>query len=299
MTEILTQSWAWLELNSGALTAVIAIIGFVGVLHRYWSGRPQLVIAMAEGSKEESATLTVTNIGNRPAVDTRATWTRLSPMEMENFPQPKLIQSRESLRIELSLDHENRLRHNFRDGYEGKDSPFGFLRITWKRRVRRARTASAVVPLGAFGKGGLSTSVTLGKIPRTPFKQSNLYLWWYRSTGKEKQLEEASAYSQRIGEGLQLAIALKSLSEAGVIFPQVSDEEKAHLALGELGRRGWEWDFGPESFGYQVDAKKAYFPTIRASVTAQGRTLYEAAVIALHMAIESDRDHSGNVTQLS
>jgi len=283
--------WDWLATNGPTLGIVISLAVAGTSLLRYWWVRPRLAFALDVASCSEAATIGITNVGDRAAEDVRATWVRRSPMEMGRIPQPQLILAKQTLNIELTMAHDDRLLHNMADGYDLKCSPFGYLVVSWKRPIRRARSRTAVLPLDAYGEGRLSTSITLGRVPRTPIKESRIARWWDRASGRQRRRLAVHEYSRKSGERLQLAHAIKSLGEAGVILPKASDDEKAHVALGELGRRGWEWNLRTEGPGYRIDAKKIHFPSSHASVTTSRRTLFEAAVIALDMAIGSDADH--------
>jgi hypothetical protein len=279
--------WVWLAANGVQVTIILTVGGFLG---RYWLDRPRLAFFMDHGSTAEAAVLAVTNMGGREAEGVRVAWVQTSRMAMSLFPQPKLIVAKESLRIELSMSHDDRLTHNLAYAYGDAQSPFGYVWVTWQRPIRRVRLGRAIVPIGAYGGGRLSTSISLGKVPRTPFKESRLVRWWNRISGLDRRWDEAYTYSRKSGEKLPLANALKSIEAAGVFLPDVSDDEKSHLVLGELGIRGWEWEYQTIEAGYSVEAEKRYFPTVGASVLSERRTLYEAAVIALNMAIESDQD---------
>jgi len=291
MEQDFVRLWDWLGTNGVALGIVISLAVAGTSLLRYWWVRPRLAFALDVDSCPEEATIAITNVGDRAAEDVRATWVRRSPMDMGRIPQPQLILAKQTLNIELTMAHDDRLLHNMADGYDLKSSPFGYLIVSWKRPIRRGRSRAAVLPLDAYGGGRLSTSITLGKVPRTPINESRIARWGDRASGRERRRLAVLEYSRKSGERLQLAHAIKSLGDAGVILPKASDEEKAHLVLGELGRRGWEWEFQTVGPGYRVDASKLYLPSSRASVTSSRQTLFEAAVIALDMAIGSDAEH--------
>jgi len=288
--EVFSAVWTWAQANSGALTVILTVLIMLTSIFRFWTQRPHLALGVDEGSKPESVTITLTNIGGRPATDVNVWWVRRSKMEMELTPGPKVLLPSASLSVELSMAHDDRTLHNLSDSFGGGESPFGYVVASWHRVIRDAKTGKAVIPSGAFGKGRLSGSVTFGRIPRTPVRQSRLAQWLDEASGRRARREQALSYSWQVGRSLQLANALKSINEAGVILPEGNEEDKTNFALEEMSGRGWSWDFDDLGSVYRVDAQKKYFPSTGASVTAERPSLYEAAVIALDMAMDSDRE---------
>ena len=77
--------------------------------------------------------------------------------------------------------------------------------------------------------------------------------------------------------------ARQRIAEHGIEIPLGKDA--ADYLLGELSSRGWSWEFAPGGMGYNVECKKTVAQTQFQSIAATGRTLEEALVRTLDLAL--------------
>jgi hypothetical protein len=68
--------------------------------------------------------------------------------------------------------------------------------------------------------------------------------------------------------------------------------DQVHFILGELSRRGWEYEYYPGGIGYDVVARKIWHPSTSVRLHMTGQTLLEAAILALANAIENDEERN-------
>lgn len=293
MGDVLLGFRHWIEKNPALATILISIAlsPFV-FLFRWWLAHTRLEYSLEAGDIPGKVILRVANVGGREAADVRVLWEPHSEMEMSLIPQSGLIGLNESLRIPFTMSPDDFWSHCLTDARSRSHSPLGFVRVSHRTLWRRSKGGRMIEPFGEFKAGPISTCMSLGRIPRSPLAESRLARWFDEATGRKKSREEGLNHSQILGQKLHLAEALKSIEEAGIILPNRSYEEKAHLLLGELSTRGWDYGFEPHGSGYSVQGTKYREPTISDSFRSWGRTLYEAGIYALDMAMSHDLNYS-------
>lgn len=60
------------------------------------------------------------------------------------------------------------------------------------------------------------------------------------------------------------------------------------ILMGELGRRGWQWEFAPGGKGYEAHAEKRWFPSSSHSIRFSAPAPEEVFVKVLAAAIQED-----------
>lgn len=293
-----TAIWAWCVTHKENITFGIALLAFfqplapLGLLLRHWATGPKLVFGLEQGSSDEQVVVQIANVGARAAT-LRVRWTARSGMQMEHVPQPAMILPGESLRVRLSIDRLNLLAHGmgFSSSTASQSDPLGWLDIQHEdqRFGPKLRLGKSILLVPGSDYTVVSSSVTLDKLPRRRWKEKVRPLGWLlEPLDRRRKQKEAEQRAREDAEIFQHA--QETLRENGIEIASApdGDEGRTTRLLGELGRRGWEWEYGPGGAGYEVVARKTWFPSSSMTIRRTGETPSEALILALGRAIQED-----------
>lgn len=220
--------------------------------------------------------LKVANVGGSVASDVRLTWNQRSRCTMKPVPQPLMLLIGEHRLFEFSV-HPLDLIMGHTD-----DRNLGWLVLTYSeggwRRKRSGRSLvvahSTPIPLD------------LRRIPRKQLREIIPIIGKIADERSEKQR------TRQFNEWLQRAKA--DLVERGIPVEAEQDgDDVLGRLLGELGSRGWAWDYAPGGFGYEVVADKTWPPSSSLRIRFSASTPEDAAALVLARAIEEDELKAG------
>lgn len=294
-------AWDWMVSQKDNITFALALLAFL----RPWSWIPYLLsrppkaarldFGLERGEVDNELVLRVVNVGGSPASEIHLRWVPQSSLSMEPVPQPAILLPGEHLPIRFSTEPLDVLLHGRRAGRGGL---LGWLEITYSGRGwRRSRTGTSFVPPAGNGAGE-AVKISLSSLPRRTPKEALPWLAVLEVTlgfEQRRQRKEAKRQEQEYSE--RLAAAHKVLANNGIDLGGFDEEAElpTRRLFGELGRRGWRWDYGPGGLGYETVADKRWPPSSSMTIRLSGKTPQDSAVLVLASAIQEDKDRGTHV----
>ncbi len=289
------------------ITFAIALLAFfrplapLGMLLKRRASGPRLEFGFEHGASADEVILKVVNAGRSLASDVRLRWNARSSMAMEPIPQPTLLLPGESLRIRFSIEQLAAIIYMSTADrtQKGRNALLGWLEITYHGiGWRRQRTGLSIIPSNETDVSTVVSAVALGPLPRRPIKQALPWVQWIgERIGFARRRALRAAEKQARADAMQLDQARAFLIENGVDV-RSGDEDggsSTHKLLGELGRRGWDWECYPVGIGYETVAEKKWHPSSSMLIRTTGATPEEAVILALASAIKEDQERGTDV----
>lgn len=274
------------QIAAGLIVAIIAALGLkfesiVGFFKGLRKNQQRIEFELERtdpitGRETMSFAIKVANVEGRAASDVRYIWTRRSSCKMTPAPQPFMLTVGEPRRFEFTcrpVDLVTRRKDEKRLGwFELEYNPGS---------GRRKRIGRSVIVSG-------QAEIPIDLAPLPP-KSLDDYIPLLRRWN-EKSLRDRDI--RNFTKWLQDSRAY--LEARGIPVNLIANEETLHRLLGELGGRGWAWDFAPGGRGYEVHAEKAWPPSSSMSIRFSADTALDAATLVLASAIQEDEDRSAS-----
>lgn len=287
------------EDTSSALASLLRLLAPVAGGFAFWWRRPQLDFNLGKTDQEDEALLFITNVGGRRAKDVKVSWFRQSEMSMEPIPQPTFVQPTQSISTTLTIEPISLLAHGagLNRWDPSLEDPLGWIEVTHRGLVRRIRSGRSIVYVNNGTQKQIAHSLGLSKLPRRSLKEAfPLAGWLDRRLGFADRRNEKLVEERAKADTIRLQNAKNFLLENGVeIGDQNRDSTKEQILFGELGSRGWRWDFSPEDGGYRTIARKRWYPSTSMSIHMVADTVSDSATLALASAIREDEERGVSV----
>ena len=274
LVRFLSDAEKWVKAHQaivGILLTVVPIASIARFIVTHRKNEPGIEFELEHvdeiaGNNNMGVVLKVTNFGGSAATKVRYTWTRRSGCTMTPVPQPFMLLQNDSRRFEFSVRPAELI---WRLTESKEHQILGWLELTYNAGGHLwTRVGHAIVM-----SDNADVAVDLAPIPRKILGEIIPLLGQWRN----KRLRDRDVHN--FTQWLQDSRAY--LVERGIQVECLEGDDGFHRLLGELGGRGWTWNFGPGGRGYEVHAEKHWPPSSHMSIRLSAETTIDAATLVL------------------
>jgi hypothetical protein len=235
---------------------------------------------------ESSVILRLTNVGERAASDVQVTWVQQSRCTMRPVPQPFTLPAVDHRLFEFTV---RPIELIMRIGRADDARRLGFVVVTYGGGGWRRRRVGRSLMMAERKAGSAPSPITLTRLPRPRLR--DLIPAFRRMADARAERDHARRFAEWLTSSKAYLVA------RGIpVVPQEKDDDVFRRLLGELGSRGWAWEY-ESGDGYMIKAEKLWLPSSSWTIRYIAETREDVAALVLAAAMQQDAEQSPQIAE--